>query len=78
MLPHEDNAVTDNDRNGQGQNTKITFDSTYYTSHRIAVILQSREIGKLFADINDNLVVIAGENKMEHEYLIQVQSGSLR
>jgi len=33
-------------------------------------IVQGREIGKIFAEAKDNLAVIAGENKKEHEYLI--------
>ena len=33
-------------------------------------ILQDREIGRVFAEYKDNLVVIDGENKKEHEYLI--------
>lgn len=51
-------------------NSKTTFDSTYYSSRRILVVLHRREIGKVFAEVKDNLVVIAGENKKEHEYLI--------
>lgn len=47
-----------------------TLDSDYYACHRIPVIVQGREIGKVFAEVKDNLVVIAGENKKEHEYLI--------
>jgi hypothetical protein len=51
-------------------NNKTTFDSTYYSSRRIPVVLNRREIGRVFAEVKDNLVVIAGENKKEHEYLI--------
>lgn len=51
-------------------NIKTLFDSTYYSSRRIPVVLHRREIGKVFAEVKDNLVVIAGENKKEHEYLI--------
>ena len=29
--------------------------------------MQGREIGKVFAEYKDNLVVIDGENKKEHE-----------
>jgi hypothetical protein len=47
-----------------------TVDLDYYALHRIPVIVQEREIGKVFAEVNDNLVIIAGENKKEHEYLI--------
>ena len=34
------------------------------------VPVQGREIGKVFAEYKDNLVVIDGENKKEREYLI--------
>jgi hypothetical protein len=45
-------------------------DSDYFALHRIPVIVQGREIGKIFAETKDNLVIIAGENIKEHEYLI--------
>ena len=32
--------------------------------------LQDREIGRVFAEYKDKLVVIDGEDKKEHEYLI--------
>lgn len=51
-------------------NSQTIFDSAYCSSRRIPVMLHRREIGKVFAEINDDLVVIAGENKKEHEYLI--------
>jgi hypothetical protein len=51
-------------------NSKTVFGSDYYSSRRITVILHGRAIGKVFAEVNDDLVVIAGENKKEHEYLI--------
>jgi hypothetical protein len=47
-----------------------SFDSNYYASRRIPVILQRREIGRVFAEVRDNLIVIAGEDRKEHEYLI--------
>lgn len=47
-----------------------TPDSNYYAIHRVPVIVHGREIGKVFAEVKDNLVVIAGENKKKHEYLI--------
>jgi hypothetical protein len=47
-----------------------TIDLDYFALHRIPVIVQGREIGKIFAEAKDNLVVIAGENVKEHEYLI--------
>ena len=46
MLDHKDIAFTAHDCKGQGQNIKNAFDSSYYASHRIPVILESREIGK--------------------------------
>jgi hypothetical protein len=55
----------------------------YCAFHRIPVIIDynkisndgknivhRREIGKVFAEYNDKLVIIDGENKKEHEYLI--------
>lgn len=51
-------------------NNKTLFDSSYYSSRRIPLVLHRREIGKVFAGVKDNLAIIAGENKKEHEYLI--------
>jgi hypothetical protein len=68
MTYSNDTGIIIND--SEAQAIKNSFDSDYYTSHRIPVILQSREIGKVFADIKGDLVVIAGENKKEHEYII--------
>lgn len=70
MLYDKDPAITAKDRNDRGQNIRNTLDSSYYTSHRIPVLLRSREIGKAFVEVNDNLVVVAGENTKEHEYFI--------
>jgi hypothetical protein len=43
----------------------------YYASNRASAILSNnREIGRLFAEYKDKLVIIDGENKKEHEYLI--------
>lgn len=63
--------------------THDPFEWNYYTLYRIPVIINNkiinndgksivrgREIGKVFAEYKDNLVVIDGENKKEHEYLI--------
>jgi hypothetical protein len=33
-------------------------------------ILRDREFGRVFAEYKDKLVIIDGENKKEHEYLI--------
>jgi hypothetical protein len=54
-----------------------------YAFHRAAVVInynkndrngkstvQSRQIGRVFAEYKDKLVIIDGENKKEHEYLI--------
>ena len=53
---------------------------SYYASNRASAvinynkykksIIQDREIGKVFAEYKDKLVIIDGENKKEHEYLI--------
>lgn len=62
--------------------TSKIFEWNYYAYYRIPVIIinkmsndgkstiQGREIGKVFAEYKDNLVVIDGENKKEREYLI--------
>ena len=63
--------------------TSNIFEWNYYAYYRIPVIInnkiisndgkstiQGREIGKVFAEYKDNLVVIDGENKKEREYLI--------
>jgi hypothetical protein len=52
----------------------------YYASHRASAIInynetnkniiQGREIGRVFAEYKDKLVVIDGENKKEHIFLI--------
>ena len=52
----------------------------YYASNRAAAfmnynddnksIIQDREFGRVFAEYKDKLVIIDGENKKEHEYLI--------
>lgn len=47
-----------------------SFDSNYYASRRIPVILQRRESGRVFGEVRDNLIVITGEDRKEHEYLI--------
>ena len=46
---------------------------TYYAHHRAPAILsqnKDREIGRVFAEYKDKLVIIDGEDKKEHEYLI--------
>ena len=47
---------------------------SYYASRRAPAIINSngsdREIGRVFAEYKDRLLVIDGKNKKEHEYLI--------
>jgi hypothetical protein len=44
---------------------------SYYASNRaFAILSNNREIGRVFAEYKDKLVIIDGENKKEHEYLI--------
>lgn len=74
MKYSNDTGIIIND--SEAQAIKNSFDSDYYISHRIPVILQSREIGKVFADIKGDRVVIAGENKKEHEHIIPRSEGS--
>jgi predicted hydrocarbon binding protein len=69
--------------NNETNNTNDPFEWNYYTFYRIPVIINNkiisndgkstvlgREIGRVFAEYKDNLVVIDGENKKEREYLI--------
>ena len=68
----EGTAVGNND-------VQVTSDHewNYYTLYRIPVIINNndgksniheREIGKVFAEYKDNLVVIDGENKKEQPF----------
>jgi hypothetical protein len=44
---------------------------SYFVSNRAFAILRSnKEIGRVFAEYKDKLVIIDGDNKKEHEYLI--------
>ena len=47
---------------------------SYYASRRALAIVNyngnDREFGRVFAEYKDRLLVIDGENKKEHEYLI--------
>jgi hypothetical protein len=56
------------DSNGKYVNDSL---GRYYASNRAAAFMnksiKDREIGKVFAEYKDNLVVIAGENKKEHD-----------
>jgi hypothetical protein len=43
----------------------------YYASHRAPAIINDKlKIGRVFAEYKDKLVIIDGEDKKEHEYLI--------
>jgi hypothetical protein len=70
-------------KNNDVRITSNPYEWNYYTLYRIPVIINkkiisndgkstihTKEIGKVFAEYKDNLVVIDGENKKEHEYLI--------
>jgi hypothetical protein len=59
--------------------TTINVDQSLenYAFHRASALLshskdslQDREIGRVFAEYKDKLIIIDGENKKEHEYLI--------
>ena len=54
--------------------TTINVDQSLekYAFHRALAIMNhnEREIGRVFTEYKDKLVVIDGENKKEHEYLI--------
>lgn len=41
-----------------------------YASHRSPAIVNDREIGRVFTVYKENLVIIDGENKKEHSYMI--------
>ena len=66
-------------RNSKSKNINDSLGS-YYASNRASAvinynkdnksIIQDREFGKVFAEYKDKLVIIDGENKKEHEYLI--------
>ena len=62
--------------NMQNSGTSQTNDSlgSYYASRRARAIINyngtDREIGRVFAEYKDKLVIIDGENKKEREYLI--------
>jgi hypothetical protein len=53
------------------ENSEADKSLSYYTSNRASAILSNnREIGWVFAEYKDKLVIIDGENKKEREYLI--------
>lgn len=56
---------------------KINNVNDYYAFYRAPVMMrddnstiQSREIGRVFTEYKDKLVIIDGEDRKEHEYLI--------
>jgi hypothetical protein len=78
-MSNDSAATGDSEAHG----TSDSFEWSYYAYSRTPVIInyseisldgkstiQSREIGRVFAEYKDNLVIIDGENKKEHEYLI--------
>jgi hypothetical protein len=66
-------------RDSKSKNTNNSL-GNYYASNRAPAvinydkdnksIIQDREIGRVFAEYKDKLIVIDGEYKKEHEYLI--------
>jgi len=66
-------------RNSEAKNIPDSL-GNYYASNRATAIInynkydkntsQDREIGRVFAEYKDKLVVIDGEDKKEHAYLI--------
>jgi hypothetical protein len=53
------------------ENSDADKSLSYYASNRASVILSNnREIGRVFAEYKDKLIIIDGENKKEYEYLI--------
>jgi len=65
--------------NSETNNTNKSLWKYYATNRSPAIInhdkdnksiVQDLEIGRVFAEYKDKLVIIDGENKKEHEYLI--------
>jgi hypothetical protein len=55
------------------ENSKSSSLGKYYASHRAPAILsqnKDREIGRVFAEYKDKLIIVDGEIKKEHVYLI--------
>jgi hypothetical protein len=59
--------------NSEASQTNDSLGS-YYASRRAPAVINyngsDREIGRVFAEYKDKLVIIDGEDKKEHEYLI--------
>lgn len=54
-------------------NSKARSLESFYASHRAPAILnqnKDREIGRVFAEYKDKLVIVSGETRIEHSYLI--------
>jgi hypothetical protein len=55
------------------EDSKSSSLGKYYASHRALAILsqnKDREIGRIYAEYKDKLVIVDGEIKKEHVYLI--------
>lgn len=55
------------------KNSEADSLGTYYAHHRAPAILsqnKDREIGRIFAEYKDKLIIVDGEMKKEHVYLI--------
>jgi hypothetical protein len=53
------------------ENSEADKSLSYYASSRASAILSNnREIGRVFAEYQDKLIIIDGENMKEREYLI--------
>jgi hypothetical protein len=55
------------------KNSEASSLGTYYTDHKAPAILsqnKDREIGRVFAEYKDKLIIVDGEVKKEHVYLI--------
>ena len=55
------------------KNSEASCLGTYYADHRAPAILsqnKERRIGRVFAEYKDKLIIVDGEVKKEHVYLI--------
>jgi hypothetical protein len=55
------------------KNSEASSLGTYYADHRAPAILsqnKERRIGRVFAEYKDKLIIVDGEVKKEHVYLI--------
>ena len=51
-------------------NVNNSLDDYYATNRAPAIINDKLKIGRVFAEYKDKLVIIDGDDKKEHEYLI--------